>query len=149
MLRGDANAQHSREDAKAQRWIEQSCLAIDAGGDRAVGMELKCRARPLLDAVGDSTAVAARATLRPDPGDPQAPAVKPWSGPGADGMPKPVAVVGDEHGRAGRLAIPPTPVEVWRLRIRSDDVRDRVQQRSDLGLPITGSLYRLRVEAER
>ena len=47
MLARDTHAQDAGPDAEAQRRVEHERLAVDAGGDGPIGVDLEGRRRPL------------------------------------------------------------------------------------------------------
>ena len=47
MLAGDPHPQDGGQDAEAKGGVENERLAVDAGGDRAVGADLELGGRPL------------------------------------------------------------------------------------------------------
>ena len=47
MRAGDPDSQHAGPDPEAKRRVEPHRLTVDAGGDRAVGVDLELGSRPL------------------------------------------------------------------------------------------------------
>ena len=139
MLARDAHAQDAGPDAKAQRRVEHQRLAVDAGGDRPVGVDLERRRRPRAQrALRRSAALAAPGGFG-DGGDPEQAVVDPRARARADRAAEPVAVVGDQHHGAGVVRLParagPAQVELLAA-VGAEHVRHGVEQRAELGVAV-------------
>ena len=137
-----------REYAEPKGRAEDERLAVDAGGDRALGADLELGSRPLTPwPLPLSAACGGRGGDR----DSEQAVVDVGPGPGPDRHAEPVEVVGNEDRSPGRVlgAARPGPLEVGPLPLGPERVGQGVEDRPQLRVPIALLLYRLRIEAER
>ena len=151
MLTGDPHAQDAGPDPEPQRRLEHQRLAVDAGGDRAVGVDLELGRRPLAPRPLRAAAALAAPGRRADDGDPEQPVVDARPRARADRAAEPVAVVGDQDRGARGCSCPPGPVQRRSSPLPSgpSDLGQRVEDRPQLRLAVAVALDRLGVDAER
>ena len=87
MVGCDAHAEDRGSDVKAQRRVEHQRLAVDAGRDGAVGVDLEARGGPLAPWPLHQTAALGAPGGRPEDGDPEQAVIDPWPCAGSDGPP--------------------------------------------------------------
>ena len=151
MLARDPHAQDSGPDAEAQRRVEHERLAVDAGGDGPVGVDLEARRRPLAPRPLQRPAALAAPRGLADDRDPEQAVVDPRPRARADGAAEPVAVVGDEHHRARVVRVPARagPAQVELAAVGAEHVGHGVEQRAQLRVAVALALDGLGVEPER
>ena len=135
MLTGDPHAQHPGPDAEVQRRFEDQRFSVDAGGDRSVGVDLERRRRPFAHRALQLAAVLPAARRPADDGHAEQAVVDPGARAGADRAAEPVAVVRDEHDRAGVMRLPARagPAQIELMAAGAERVRHGVEQRPQLG----------------
>ena len=151
MLAGNAHTKDPRPDTELQRRIEHQCLAVDAGGHGAVGVDLERRCRPFAPRALQHPAALAAPRGRADDGDAEQGVVDPRSRARTDRSTQPVAIVRDEYRPPGMVRLPARagPAQVVVAAVRAEHVRHGVEQGAQLRVAVALALDGFGVEPER